>query len=91
MVKLSDAQFATQHLGPRRMKQMSEVETALAAEIIHKLYGPRYCENCKSVQPVETYKLLGSDYSRTDGMVYTQGFTGTQVCQVCHNTIKDSP
>jgi hypothetical protein len=57
--------------------------SGLVNEVVTDLYGPRYCAHCKQVQPVQTYKLEGSDYSDCDGMVYKAGFTGAHVCTVC--------
>jgi hypothetical protein len=60
------------------------------AELQQKLYGPRYCEHCKQVQPVMTYKLQGTDYFESEGFKVKAGFTGAHVCQVCRHTIEES-
>jgi hypothetical protein len=52
------------------------------------LYGPKWCEHCQKTQPVQTYKLAGSDWSKSEGMTYTAGFTGSHVCLVCMRPIK---
>jgi hypothetical protein len=64
---------------------MSEHE--LVAEMLNKLYGPKYCAYCDAVQPVQTYELDGSKFTRIDGTIVTSGFTGTYVCTVCYHTI----
>ena len=57
-------------------------------ELNQNLYGPKYCDHCQRIQPVQTFKLEGSDTMRSEGMTVTAGFTGSQVCTVCHHTVR---
>lgn len=59
------------------------------AELDMKLYGPRYCQSCDKVQPVETFVLQGSEKSEMKGTTYVRSFTGSHVCRACHHTIKE--
>lgn len=69
----------------------NEIERVLQ-QANERLYGPRFCKNCGRIQPVQTFKLEGSDFFKVDPenrMKMNIGFTGTHVCVVCHSTITD--
>lgn len=71
------------------------IQSDLAGDFMQKrtaaLYGPKYCENCKEVRPVQTFELEDSHFTRWDGLTFVEGFTGSQVCTVCHHAIKAEP
>jgi len=72
------------------IEKARDAEAKILREVNEKLYGPRYCANCDKVQPVETFKLNGSDTTRMEGTKLIVGFTGAYVCTVCHKAIGDS-
>lgn len=75
-------------MSPREMN--TDFIADAASKVNTGLYGPRFCTNCKAVQPVITYKLEGSDYLRFEGLKCIAGFTGSHVCSVCYRPIADS-
>lgn len=77
--------------GDPNIKLMPRLEQPLVEEFMQKLYGPKWCSHCNQVQPVQTYKLEGSDYMKSEGTVVTMGFTGSYVCTACHRTIEVNP
>ena len=56
-------------------------------ELHQKLYGDRWCEHCKQIQPVRTFELAGSREFSTEGTTVTMKFIGAQVCAVCWRSI----
>ncbi len=60
----------------------------LVKETNTKLYGPKWCIPCNTMQPVIVYKLAGSDFTKMDDYILTVGFTGSYVCSVCYEVIK---
>jgi len=67
---------------------MTDEISNIMARVNEDLYGPRYCAHCQKVQPVRTYKLEGSDFTKGDSVKFTVGFTGARVCDVCLRTIE---
>lgn len=70
------------------MADIEDFASGAVRQMIEGLYGPKFCDKCQKIQPVQTYKLQGSDFDKMEGMVYTQGFTGAHVCTVCHSVIQ---
>jgi hypothetical protein len=66
---------------------VSDLIDKAVSEVTQALYGPRFCPHCQKVQPVQTFKLEGSDTIETNGTKVTIGFTGSHVCTVCHRSI----
>ena len=65
---------------------MDAIEEAVK-KLNHGLYGPRWCAHCKAVQPVQTFKAIGSDTTEIVGTTVTVGFAGARVCTVCHRNV----
>lgn len=74
------------------MKDIETITNDLANNFIKELtdglYGPKHCKHCNKIQPIIVYKLDGSDYTKSEGMVVTVGYTGSQVCSICYKTIE---
>lgn len=66
---------------------MDEVDN-LISKSYQELYGPRFCNHCKSIQPIRTYKLEKSDFTKTEGFVVTIGFTGSRICDTCLHSVE---
>jgi hypothetical protein len=71
---------------------MDEMIEKKVGELNYGLYGPRFCDHCQKVQPVQTYKLAGSDFMHAENSPGSYkvvvGFTGSHVCTVCYRTIE---
>ena len=63
---------------------------AAMAELIEKIYGPKFCNRCGKVQDVEVYILAGSENINMVGHYQVKlTFTGSKVCRVCKSAIKE--
>jgi hypothetical protein len=58
-------------------------------ELNQAMYGPKFCSQCKQVQPVQTYQLEKSFSIRTEDTKLIASFIGTYVCSVCLHPIED--
>lgn len=59
-------------------------------ELMHKIYGPKFCKHCDKERPVIVYELEGTRDHKMEGTVFTVSFDGSKVCSVCMKPIDDT-
>lgn len=59
-------------------------------ELNQKIYGPCYCDNCKSIQPVIVYEKVDTREVKMEDYKINVSFMGSYVCNTCKHTIKET-